>query len=157
MFNSARRVRRWTKASGIVELQYRRLQRVLRNTSQTLKTMENQCICTPFTSLSTNRRDDQVFPFFSASSNFRLAARIMSSLLFCSNACLSLLFADHACFCFLPLSGAESESGGVSGAWLIFEERLYRVIRSGWVDLGRAAVARAIGVEGMGGWKEMGG
>lgn len=61
---------------------------------------------------------------FSFSSNFRLAARIISSLLFCRLDCLSFLSWLHA-FALGCSSGARSD---VCDS---FDDRLYRVMRSG--------------------------
>lgn len=71
---------------------------------------------------------------FSCCSNFLLAARIISSLLLCRFACLSLRSALHD----FAFGWSASESAEL---WLIFEVKLYRVIRSGCVGCCGAGVA----------------
>jgi len=75
------------------------------------------------------------FPF-SCASNFRLAAKIISSLLRCKFICRSFLSALHTFF------GAASFSG--SSLCASFSDRLYRVIRSGCAGFaaGRADATR---------------
>lgn len=70
------------------------------------------------------------FSFWSFSSIFFLAARIISSLRFCSSDCLSVLFWDHPG---LDVAFSEGEEALVvaSELSLILDERLYLVIRSG--------------------------
>jgi hypothetical protein len=78
------------------------------------------------------------FPF-SCASIFLLAAKIISSLLFCKFICLSFLSALHAFF------GVSSCAG--SSVCANFEDKLYLVIRSGCVGFvaGRAAVVAVRG------------
>lgn len=90
------------------------------------------------------------------SSIFRLAARIISSLLRCKLACLSFLSWLQA----FPLG---CSSVAVVVAWPTLEARLYRVIRSGWTGLAGCLVALRAGppvgvavLEG-GSWKLGGG
>lgn len=71
---------------------------------------------------------------------FLLAARIISSLLFCRSACLSFLLELHACapacFCFdISLAAWSSSSRSTACSSANFAFRLYLVIRSGWVGL----------------------
>lgn len=91
---------------------------------------------------------------------FRLAANTISSLLFCSSACLSALLWLHVA-CGFDTSSSSSSGAAPSDceAADILEARLYRVIRSGWEDLGGGGAGR-VGVEeggGWAGWKEGGG
>jgi hypothetical protein len=89
------------------------------------------------------------FPF-SCASSFRLAARIISSFLFCIFFCLSFLSWLHAL-----AFGCSSATGST---WLNFEDRLYRVIRSGCAGFADIVAARrgvAAGV-GVGIWKDGG-
>jgi hypothetical protein len=94
----------------------------------------------------------------SLASIFRLAARIISSLLRCSNVCLSSLLVLH------PFLSAEApSSAGDTPSTLSL--RLYRVIRSGWAGCSGffACVPVALGAllapnpSGGGGWNVTGG
>lgn len=94
--------------------------------------------------------------FATLASIFLLAARIISSLLFCKSACLSFLLelqaAPPPCFCFDSRSSA-SRFSACSSASLAF--RLYRVIKSGWVGLEDwIDVEEAAAGAGSGGWKD---
>jgi hypothetical protein len=62
---------------------------------------------------------------------FLLAARIISSLLFCNNACRSPLFELQACFCFPLISDSPSDDSCRLPSSANFDFRLYRVMRSG--------------------------
>ncbi len=97
---------------------------------------------------------------------FLLAARIISSLLFCNKACLSLLFWLHAC-CLLPgvlvvLALSEPDASESASALAILETRLYRVMRSGWLGFVTAGLelpddAPVDAGTGRGGWNVCGG
>lgn len=91
---------------------------------------------------------------------FRLAANTISSLRFCSSACLSALLWLHVA-CGFDASSSSSSGTAPSDceAADILAARLYRVMRSGWEDLGGGGAGR-VGVEeggGWTGWKEGGG
>lgn len=107
-------------------------------------------------------------PALSLSSIFLRAANIISSLRRCSSCCLSFLFCDHAGFLpeFAPVlvpAPASTGEGSIGADDPTFEERLYRVIRSGCEGFGLTAAApgRApVDVDDRGGscgWKEGGG
>jgi hypothetical protein len=106
-------------------------------------------------------------PFSAATlaSIFLLAAKIISSLLFCNNACLSALFELQACpcFCFLPgvvSSSVLSDPSFIVASSTILAFRLYRVIRSGCKGFTCAGVDVAADDDagtGRGGWKDCGG
>lgn len=92
---------------------------------------------------------------------FFLAAKIISSRLLCNKACLSPLFWLHAC---LPPAVPVLDSGSASKSlFVIFEARLYRVIKSGCTGFEAAGLAFANGTEddgfvtGSGGWNVWGG
>jgi hypothetical protein len=79
---------------------------------------------------------------FSCCSNFRLAAKIISSLLRCRFNCLSFLSALHA------LGFACSVAS--SSVCCSFDARLYRVIRSGWDGFAGATGLVGVGTAGRG-------
>jgi hypothetical protein len=90
---------------------------------------------------------------FSCSSSFLRAARIISSRRLCRFACLSLLSALHD-FAFGRSSCVGCET------WLSFEDKLYRVMRSGCAGLAGVGAARvgagAVRGAGVGIWKDAG-
>lgn len=100
---------------------------------------------------------------------FLLAARIISSLRFWSNAWRSALFALQARF--WAGEGDDDGAGGESAAGegeslVSLLSSLYRVMRSGWRGLGCCGCCRevlvlvgevALGDWGRGGWKDWGG
>jgi hypothetical protein len=92
---------------------------------------------------------------------FLRAAKIISSLLFCNSACLSLLFALHADF--PPAMLVLSALSAPWSALAILAERLYRVIRSGCDGFGVVGLFSAVDVDeedagiGSGGWNVCGG
>jgi hypothetical protein len=104
-------------------------------------------------------------PCFASAASFACiflrAANIMSSLLFCSNACLSLLFALHADFPPAVLVISELSAPLSSPATLAV--RLYRVIRSCCDSFGAIGLFSAVDVDeedactGRGGWNVCGG
>lgn len=113
------------------------------------------------------------FPTRSLSSNFRLAVRIISSLRRCSSACLSFLLDDQLDLLVSLPPNADTPgppaaptlpapdppaSAPADEAWVIFEARLYRCIRSCCCGAAGAVGVRFEAVEGAGGgWKEGGG
>jgi hypothetical protein len=87
--------------------------------------------CHMYNDIKTQIHIHQVFKTLSFSSIFLLAARIISSRLFCNRACLSFLLLDHACLFLTPTSDPDSDSDVLAGAADNLEARLYFVMRSG--------------------------
>jgi hypothetical protein len=106
-----------------------------------------------------------VFPWPASAATFASiflrAARIISSLLFCNNACRSPLFELQACCCFPVLSDTASGDSCRLASSANFAFRLYRVMRSGCNGFVEVVVEDADACDeawtGRGGWKDCGG